>query len=118
LPDSPAENDHDVANVAAKLDNETSGAAAAEPKPNVADEAAGAFAQFWTLIRPRVLTNVSAWKFVADKSIFCHEAAASEASRDARRLERLLREVDALVEQVSIIKISVLAEKIFGTFLC
>ena len=59
------------------------------------------FEQFWMLVRPKVLSNLSVWDFLLDKTRFNSNITTSTTQSDVAKLDFLLREVDQLLEEVT-----------------
>ena len=59
------------------------------------------FDQFWTLVRPKVLSNLSLWTFLSDKTRFQSTSTTEERRQDVEKLDFLLHDVENLIEQVS-----------------
>ena len=60
------------------------------------------FDQFWILVRPRVISNLSLWTFLTDK-VRLSSTSTSEVQheKDVEKLNFLLSEVEHLLEEVS-----------------
>ena len=66
------------------------------------------FDQFWSIVRPKVVSNLSLWDFLSDKTRFTDTSSSSTAKtsatrrrKDVAKLDFLLSEVECLIEQVS-----------------
>ena len=60
------------------------------------------FDQFWILVRPRILSNLSLWNFLTDKVRFSSTSTSEmQHEKDVDKLNLLLSEVEHLLEEVS-----------------
>jgi hypothetical protein len=115
------EEETDISNLSKTVDHSTKDVSnSSEPKPNVdsvsdrpKDRTSDNFEQFWMLVRPRVLSNLSLWDFLSDKTRFnvadistndqlnaTAEVSSIDRKKDVAKLDFLLQEVELLIEQV------------------
>ena len=65
------------------------------------------FDQFWSIVGPKVVSNLSLWDFLSDKTRFADTSSSTAKTsaisrrKDVAKLDFLLSEVECLIEQVS-----------------
>ena len=106
----------DISRLSKSVDRSTTdNSNSSDPKPNVEsrskDRISDNFEQFWMLVRPRVLSNLSLWDFLSDKTRFhsadvssndvsSNDASTNDPQKDVSKLNFLLEEVELLLGQV------------------